>query len=882
MKLQTKILLSIITLIVTPMGFMGWFAYSYQSANVRQALIEQMKSTSNQLENQVLKIIQTAKSNVDLFANSELLKTYMIFKDEEERYLLAQPPLLRLFSSYQKAYPHYSEIRVILPNGLEDVRSTVGDIPNKTENEQDSWLFKMITTSREINTAFFTQNPDNGKHSLYVSKKLMYRDNEYDPVMEEPVFRGYLVVTVDLDNIKKQVERIKIGRDGYVFFMDTPGHVVIHKDPSKIDRDLPLGLLEQLLPVAQKRGIHEIRVQDKNYLVNGSRIQSDLFIFSLLAEMEVNSASNRLALIIFFITLFTVLFSIGIIFTILKMFIFNRIDKLNDAIKKVSTGDLTIDYQETQQDEISNLLYEFNLMTRRLKDLTVSRKYVDKIFSSMTEALIVINSNGQIKTANKRARELLEYMDQELMDMHVSNIFSGKQDSKIVQMMIHGEIKNMETELIPKNGPVIPVLLSSTSILKVEKDIEGIICVFRDIRDIQKAEKERKRLERKLQQSEKMEMIGTLAGGVAHDLNNILSGVISYPELLLMDLPEDSRMRKAIETIKTSGEKAAAIVEDLLTLARRGVVTKDIANLNLLIQEFLISLEHQKILSFHPEVNVETSLQKDLFSIQGSSIHLTKTIMNLVSNAAEAMNHGGVLRITTENCYIDQPIEGYDDIEEGDYSVLKISDQGIGISEEDKKRIFEPFFTKKVMGRSGTGLGMSVVWGTVKDHHGYIDVQSKVGKGSTFTLYFPACRDAVVKSETAPSVENFIGAGERILVVDDVSEQREIASAMLTRLGYNVQTAASGEEAVDLLEQSSYDLAVLDMIMPPGMDGLDTYKAMLKLSPNLPAIITSGFSETDRVKQVLELGAVTYIKKPYNIAVIGQTIQSSLEKSNLQ
>jgi signal transduction histidine kinase len=267
-----------------------------------------------------------------------------------------------------------------------------------------------------------------------------------------------------------------------------------------------------------------------------------------------------------------------------------------------------------------------------------------------------------------------------------------------------------------------------------------ILGVTRDISERKLAEKQRKELEEQLQRAQKMEAIGTLAGGVAHDLNNILSGIISYPELLLMDLPPDSPFKQPIETIQESGKKAAAIVEDLLTLARRGVAVAEIVNLNDIISKYLMSPEFDKLSTFHPGVRIETNFDPGLLYIQGSSVHLSKTIMNLVSNAAEAMPGGGSLHISTQNQYIDRPIKGYDEVQEGDYAVIEIRDTGIGIPPEDLRQVFEPFYTKKVMGRSGTGLGMTVVWGTVKDHRGYIDLDSVQNKGTRFKLYFPVTR----------------------------------------------------------------------------------------------------------------------------------------------
>ena len=375
-----------------------------------------------------------------------------------------------------------------------------------------------------------------------------------------------------------------------------------------------------------------------------------------------------------------------------------------------------------------------------------------------------------------------------------------------------------------------------------------------------------------------MEAIGTLAGGVAHDLNNILSGIVSYPGLLLMDIPQDSPLRKPLLTIQKSGERAAAIVQDLLTLARRGVVVTEMVNINSIAYEYLKSPEYENLQINHPEVRVKTNLDTNLLNILGSPVHLSKTIMNLVSNAAEAISDSGEIFISTENQYIDTSINSFDEVKEGDYVTLSVSDTGIGISSQNLERIFEPFYTKKVMGKSGTGLGMAVVWGTVKDHKGYIDVKSTEDQGSKFTLYFPAVRQELPSEKSVLSFEDFMGKGESILIVDDVKDQREIVSAMLKKLGYSVATVSSGEEAVEFMKNNSADLLLLDMIMEPGIDGLDTYKKIIELNPGQKAIIVSGFSETERVKEARRLGVRSYIQKPYLIETIGQVVRAELDK----
>ncbi len=411
-----------------------------------------------------------------------------------------------------------------------------------------------------------------------------------------------------------------------------------------------------------------------------------------------------------------------------------------------------------------------------------------------------------------------------------------------------------------------------------QEAIAGVVVSIRDITERKRAEEERRTLQERLHRAEKMEALGTLAGGVAHDLNNVLGIVVGYSELLLDDLDESSSARSEAMEILKSGNRAAAIVQDLLTLARRGVPSRKVLNLNNIVMECQQSPELAQLLSYHPHIKIKTDFEVDLLNISGSSVHLVKSLFNLVSNATEAMPNVGNITIKTRNHYLDKPVWGYDEVKEGDYVVLTVSDTGEGIPATDLKRIFEPFYTKKVMGRSGTGLGLAVVWGTVKDHLGYVNVESKEGKGTTFTLYFPVTREEISQEEASISAAEYMGNGESILVVDDVNQQRELAERMLTKLNYKVTTVSSGEEAVEYIKQHTVDLVVLDMIMDPGIDGLDTYRKIREIHPRQKAIIVSGFSETERVTKAQDLGAGAYVKKPYMLEKLGLAVRKELDR----
>ena len=404
----------------------------------------------------------------------------------------------------------------------------------------------------------------------------------------------------------------------------------------------------------------------------------------------------------------------------------------------------------------------------------------------------------------------------------------------------------------------------------------AIIGVVQDITALHKAEEEKKELQARLDRSQKMEALGLLAGGVAHDLNNVLTGIVSYPDMLLRQYSNDSDLQRPLSVIRDSGQKAAAIVQDLLTLTRRGVISMENLNLNDLIDEYLASPELNKLQSYHPHVEITVDKHDRLSNIHGSAVHLKKSLMNLVSNAAEALTERGQVRIFTRNRSVARPIKGYTEISAGDYVVLGVEDNGSGIRPEDQGRIFEPFFTKKKMGRSGTGLGLAVVWGTVEDHHGHINLCSAMGQGTLIELYLPGTGDDIKHTDkTAPS-QDYQGNGELILVVDDMQPQREITQEMLGLLGYRVETAPSGEAAIAYLQDHPVDLVVLDMIMDPGIDGLETYIRLRALNPAQKTLIVSGFSETKRVKKAQQLGAGAYVKKPFNLQTIGLAIRREL------
>ena len=520
------------------------------------------------------------------------------------------------------------------------------------------------------------------------------------------------------------------------------------------------------------------------------------------------------------------------------------------------------------------LISEIDERKRIEKALRNSEEFLDDVIESIQDGISVLDKDLTIRHTNS----VIKQWYQRNLPLTGKKCYECYHDQnhpcQVCPTLRCMQSGKTEKEIVPglSGSPVEWLELFSFPIRDRETgEVAGAVEFVRDITIP-------KRLELQLARAQKMEAIGTLAGGVAHDLNNILSGLVSYPELLLMDIPADSPIKAPIKTIQKSGKKAAAIVQDMLTLARRGVAVNEVVNLNDTVTNFFDSLECSNIKKYHPKVLFDVDLQPDLFNIVGSPVHLSKTVMNLVSNAAEAIIDSGSVHLETKNTYIDKPLDRYEEIPEGEYVVLSVTDSGLGISSEDMDKIFEPFYTKKRMGRSGTGLGMAVVWGTVKDLDGFIDILSTSGTGTKIDLYFPVTRRNVSQKEKAIPIEQYMGS-EKVLVVDDVEEQRNIALAMLEKIGYSVTAVSSGEESIKYLAQNHADILILDMVMDPGMDGFETYKEIVKRHPNQKAIIASGYSETDRVREAQRLGAGKYIRKPYTLENLGMSIRIELDKS---
>ncbi|WP_028583297.1 response regulator [Desulfogranum mediterraneum] len=603
-----------------------------------------------------------------------------------------------------------------------------------------------------------------------------------------------------------------------------------------------------------------------------------------IAEENILLHSKRLFKRAITILLLSVIFLLAVIIFLSERIV-RPINSIAALAKRISKGTVDERLEVGQNDEIGQLAHTFNLMCDEIqlaqdtlrdknRELLSAKERYRLLFDNAPIAISVSNRKGEIVEANKAALDVFGYGREELGELQAETFYSNPADRTLILADLEKSnlSRGRESELVKRDGKIMTCRFTS---IQMEIDREAFIyTMFEDVTYQKEIEQEKEAIADKLQRAKKMEAIGLMASGVAHDLNNILTGIIGYPELILQTLPAESSLRKPITTIKETGERASSIVADLLTLARAAASVKRPAKLDSLIREYLQSPEKGKLSSSYPSVSVDYSCHWEEATICCSPIHVKKSIMNLVSNGVEAVQQEGQIRITISRIWLNEDEAKDLSLSSGEYALLTVADNGPGIEASQLDHIFEPFYTRKEMGRSGTGLGLTIVWNTIQDHDGAIVVESK-GQGTSFKLFFPAVADQVpVEPKEADEIPR--GRGEHVLVVDDEDVPRDIAMKFLEKTGYRVMAVSSGEEAIAHVRKNQVDLVVLDMIMAPGMNGYQTYRELIRLNAAQRAIIASGFSESSDVKGALNLGASGLVKKPYSMSELCTGVRDAL------
>ncbi len=510
------------------------------------------------------------------------------------------------------------------------------------------------------------------------------------------------------------------------------------------------------------------------------------------------------------------------------------------------------------------------------KELRESEEKYRLLFENAGDAIFIHDMEMRILAVNHLACDRLGYTYAELMSMKIAQV-DAPEESQYAVDRIATLIKNghfmFETVHQCKDSSLVPTEVSARQISWNGQPAMMSIC--RDITERRKAEEEKVRLELLFRESHKMEAVGQLAGGISHDFNNLLTVITGYSQMILLNPDLKVPVKLQIKEILHAGERAAGLTRQLLLFSRRQTVETRVIDLGVIIS----GMEKMLLRLIKENIIVTIDIDPDLWQIKADSGNIEQVIMNLILNAGDAMSDGGALTVATENIKIDETnrIAHHLDIKPGSYVMLSVKDTGCGMDDKIKEHIFEPFFTTKEVGK-GTGLGLSTVYGIVKHSNAYIDVQSEIGKGTRFRIYFPKGVDERTEYERKQEEADLLGGPETILLVDDEDIIRGMLQNFLESIGYTVLAACSGQEALALAEnhKGKVNLLLTDVVMP-GMNGFELAMRVKNSFPEIKLFFMSGYNNPKDKYEMIEANE-NLIQKPICIYTLASRIRKILEK----
>ncbi len=492
---------------------------------------------------------------------------------------------------------------------------------------------------------------------------------------------------------------------------------------------------------------------------------------------------------------------------------------------------------------------------------------------------IVVAENDRLVEANSQFFRIFGLDREELRrGPFLETIFDRQSLEEHRQLLARDQSHGFELTGKKKGGSRFPVEARYRTMDYLGRPAR--IWVLRDISERVKSEREKLALQEKLARANRLEALGLMAGSVAHDLNNILTAVVNYPDLLLKQMDTGDAYYEEIKKIQEAGKRAASVVADLVSVARGKKSKPPPVNLNNQIASHLQSIEHDEQLSAHPGVLISTRLDPALKPCLCSAQRIHKILLNLIGNALEAIEGAGTIAIVTENTRFAKPVLRDQSMRVGDYVKMSVADDGEGIGAEHLEHIFDPFYSTKQSGRSGTGLGLAIVWNSVMESDGWVEASSD-GSGTLFDIYLPAAASVSPGGNGANIAKAGNGGGEIILLVDDEAEQNEIMQKMLNTIGYKTFAVTNSHEALGFLRSCRVDLVILDMIMDDDLDGCQLYRKMLEVSPGQKALVVSGFSQSDQLAEARALGISQILEKPVTLPQISRAIRRELDETGI-
>ena len=515
---------------------------------------------------------------------------------------------------------------------------------------------------------------------------------------------------------------------------------------------------------------------------------------------------------------------------------------------------------------------------RTEKALQESERRYRNLYNNTPVMLFSVNREDRLTSASNKWLEAMDYKRDEVIGRHMFDFFTPESRRDAVESAFRefyksGRMTNQPVHLATKTGIVREVLLSAIAERDEEGNYAGALAFVVDLTETRLAEKERLRLSSRLQQAQKMEAIATLAGGIAHQFNNALAVILGNLELIQMDGPPDEELLRFIKPINQSGQKMVQLTSQLLAYARGGKFQTQALPAALFVKDTLRLVGH----SMAPYVDLETDLDPNADFIEVDQTQMQMLLAAILSNASEAIEEQGKVRITLANVAVDEKMaQQYTGLKTGTMVCLKISDNGKGMTPQTCNRIFEPFYTTKFTGR---GLGMAAVYGIVKKHGGYVYVDSQIGQGTTVTIFLPSAPPPVSNEQRSPlHTTKLIGTA---LIVEDEHLVMEVNKAIVQKLGFRVLEARSGKDAVQIAEThpGPIDFALLDVILPD-MSGNKIFPQIKTARPDLKVIVCSGFALDGPAQEILNAGADSFIQKPFTVTALSNELNALFREKN--
>ena len=829
---------------------------------------------------------------------AQLISGYMTRATDRLLFFLENVPLLSESPEQQKAalgnllissLPLYSQVSVLDKNGNESNKTSRFHtfLPGELKNQAQTPAFlTAIKGETYMGPVAFFENT--GLLSVSIALPIKAPTTQ---------IAGVIIAEVNVSHLWQNVARIKVGRNGYAYLVDNSGRFVAYQKPAEVLQrygedmkrmppvsDFVVCGLDGTGQVQEYQGLIDEKVIGVYAPIQGTN-------WAVLVEQPASEAYEsifKMQRYLLGVMFLCIILAGGLGFYVSRRLI-GPIRMLTDAAQRFGTGDLQSEFSHVQrQDEVGILSHTFKKMQKELQDLYAgqkrkieeleimqsalqeSKEKYRTILASIEDGYYEVDMEGNFTFFNDALCEIYGYPGNELMGMNIRKLTdreTAKQGYSIFNKVYTTgrPVKGFEWPVVQKDGTKRSVEASVSLRMNAEGAPLGLQGIIRDI-------SEKQRLEARLQHAQRMESIGTLAGGIAHNFNNLLMGIMGYTSLMLLDTDSEHPNFKMLKNIEKQVASGSKLTRQLLGYARKGGYEVKPINLNQLVKETSDTFGMTK-----KGIAVHQDLSEKLYGIKADQSQMEQVLLNLYVNAADAMEGGGDLFLKTDNVTHEEMAgEHYHDVKPGNYVLLTVRDTGVGMDRETRERIFEPFFTTKSLGH-GTGLGMASTYGIIKAHGGYIHLFSEKGQGTTFKIYVPATEQEVRVKKEVPD-ELLKGEGT-VLLVDDEEIILDTGKQMLKHLGYDVLLAQNGQEALELYKKNHdrVDMVLLDMVMPI-MGGGETFDRIKEMHPEVKVLLSSGYSLEGEAREIMERGCNAFIQKPFTLKMLSRKIVEILGK----